>query len=98
MNRARTFLLATIAAGSCKIADPDHCFSKGEHVWCAANQADLPFCSPCARVEDHAGCVADPPTEAACPEFNPPETTSGSSGTGTSTGATDANSSESSSG
>ncbi|MBC8069892.1 MAG: hypothetical protein IAG13_16260 [Deltaproteobacteria bacterium] len=80
MTRLYTFAMLYVALASCKIADPDHCLFKGEHVWCSANQTALPFCSPCVAAQQANGCVADPPTEQACPDFDAPETTTSSGG------------------
>jgi hypothetical protein len=77
---------ALLCIGSCKAANLDHCLFKGEHVWCGANEPEHPYCSPCEEVGEHAGCVAEPPSEDACPDFEPPATSSGAGDTGTSTG------------
>ena len=56
-------------AAACTLPNPDHCLHRSAdgNAWCAENQPELPFCSPCAG-ENH-GCVAEAPTSSECPEY-----------------------------
>lgn len=83
-----------VAAGGCKLTDADHCRWRGEHVFCAANFADAPYCSPCEPAAEMSGCVAEIPSEDACPDFEPPATSEGS-GTSSSTDASSSGASSS---
>jgi hypothetical protein len=84
----RMLVAASLGLVACKEPLLDHCRWKGEHVFCAATYPDAPFCSPCARLEQMNGCVAEPPSEKACPEFEPPETSGDSAATTTESSST----------
>lgn len=71
--------------GACTLANPNHCFNIAvdPNEWCAAVDAEKPFCSPCAAAD--YGCVAEEPDPSECPTYTIPATSTGtedSSGTG----------------
>lgn len=90
MRRALPFALL-LAIGGCKLTDQNHCRWRGEHVFCAASFPDAPYCSPCEPAAEMNGCVAEPPSDEACPDFEPPAT---SEGGGSSSSSSDASSSD----
>ncbi|WAS96963.1 hypothetical protein [Nannocystis punicea] len=75
-------LILALAAGACRIPNPDHCVHKDVHsdAWCADNSPERPWCSPC--VADGNGCVKTQPDPDACPSYEP-DTTTGDDTTGT---------------
>ncbi|EDM75280.1 hypothetical protein PPSIR1_41279 [Plesiocystis pacifica SIR-1] len=63
---------AGLLGPSCVLPNPDHCLHKAvdTNAWCAEQDAERPYCSPCAG--DHHGCVAEEPTQSSCPEYSAP--------------------------
>jgi hypothetical protein len=66
-------VLVLLGVNGCIAAHPYHCANLGENAFCAANEPDHPYCSPCASAEQHRGCVAEEPSVDACPEYEPPD-------------------------
>lgn len=75
------FVLGLAAAGlaqACTLPNPDHCLHRAidSNAWCAGQDAERPFCSPCAA--DFNGCVAEEPTPESCPSYSAPAPDTGS--------------------
>lgn len=70
----RHVLWAILALAACRLPNPDHCVHKhvDSDAWCARDQPERPFCSPCA--EERHGCVAAAPAEDECPAYEPDST------------------------
>ncbi len=86
MSRAFPLAPLLLALVACRLPNEDHCLHKDVDAngWCAQQDPDRPFCSPCA--EDRNGCVATEPTEESCPSYTSPGTDTGTD-TDTDTGA-----------
>ena len=94
--RARVGLAACfglgLGLGACRLPNRDHCFNAAidGDAWCAEEDPERPWCSPCAYDDAHHGCVAEQPNAEECPLYTSPAVTSGTEtgmGTETETGA-----------
>lgn len=71
VTRGLGLLLGVVLGLACEVSNEDHCVHKAieSDAWCAAEVPGNPFCSPC--VAEQHGCVAEQPTAASCPRYEP---------------------------
>lgn len=85
--RIATATLVFFALLGCEVKNRDHCLHKSDapDQWCADNESNRGFCSPCASADARHGCVAAPPND--CAEYEPDAIASTSSSDSSSSGA-----------